>query len=196
MHEVDWLPTFLSLAGAKPSAAGIDGVSQWEALVGSSDGGEVAPPPRTTVIYNIDPVANLSGIRVGDWKLIDGSAMRPDVRPTTSQYIPLCPKSPDTPDSAREGSAVTGAGGNGGSADCLADLHSAGPWLFNLKSDPNETTNLFASEAARVGELRAALSQAVADGPVLWPLNAPGTPGANNAPLSTTCPGGVWTPWE
>jgi arylsulfatase A-like enzyme len=57
IHEVDWLPTLLSLAGAKPSQK-IDGVAQWEALTVPG-----TAPARTGLIYNIDPVANLSGIR-------------------------------------------------------------------------------------------------------------------------------------
>ena len=73
LHEVDWLPTFLSLAGAQPSNR-IDGVSQWRAL---TIPGTAAP--RTTFIYNIDPVSNLSAIRVGDWKYIDGTKQSPDV---------------------------------------------------------------------------------------------------------------------
>jgi arylsulfatase A-like enzyme len=57
--QVDWLPTFLSLVGAKP-AHKIDGVSQWEALTVPG-----TPPARSSFIYNIDPVANLSAIRIG-----------------------------------------------------------------------------------------------------------------------------------
>ena len=57
IHEVDWLPTLLYLAGAKPSQK-IDGVAQWEALTVPG-----TAPARTGLIYNIDPVANLSGIR-------------------------------------------------------------------------------------------------------------------------------------
>ena len=57
IHEVDWLPTLLALNGAKPSQK-IDGVAQWEALTVPG-----TAPARTGLIYNIDPVANLSGIR-------------------------------------------------------------------------------------------------------------------------------------
>ena len=68
MHEVDWLPTFLALAGATPSRQ-IDGVNQLDALFhqpqerAATTNAATPPSPRTTVIYNIDPVANLSGIR-------------------------------------------------------------------------------------------------------------------------------------
>ena len=115
--------------------------------------------------------------RIGDWKLIDGKSMKPDVRPSTAEYRPLCLANSTTAE------------------DCLPDLHSSGPWLFNLRKDPYESHNLFASETARVVELRAALADAVAGGAMVWPLNAPGQPGSKKAPLTVTCPDGVWTPW-
>ena len=112
LHEVDWLPTFLSLAGARPRST-IDGVSQWRALTVPG-----TAPPRTKFIYNIDPVGNLSAIRVGDWKYIDGTKQSPDVEPASAAYLPLCPKAPD--DSGASQQQRPGV-------DCLADLHSKGP---------------------------------------------------------------------
>jgi len=52
----------------------------------------------------------------GDWKLIDGQSQSPDVEPTSASYVPLCK------DNVSE--------------HCLADMHTKGPWLFNLKDDP------------------------------------------------------------
>jgi hypothetical protein len=79
------------------------------------------------------------------------------------------------------------------SAPCLADLHSEGPWLFNLKDDPYEKNNLYASEPQRAVELKSALEAAAKE--MLYPLNAPGAPGAHKAPEDVTCPNGIWTPW-
>jgi arylsulfatase A-like enzyme len=188
MHEVDWLPTFLSLAGAQPTDPQIDGVDQWAALTTPTQ--QQGAPPRTTVVYNIDPIVqhgtNLSAIRVGDWKLIEGLTQKPDVRPTADHYQPLC-----------SSSSMSMASADGGQ-DCLQDLHSQGPWLFNLKTDPTEAHNLYVTESGRVSELRAALAAAVADG-LVYPLNAPGAAGSHKAPLNVTCPivdgQAVWTPW-
>ena len=69
-----------------------------------------------------------------------------------------------------------------------------GPWLFNLSADPNEHDNLYARFPQRAAELKAALDDAAKE--MLYPLNAPGSPGSKKAPESVSCPGGVWTPWE
>ena len=52
MHVTDWLPTFLSLAGANSSdiLPNIDGIDQWQSLKQNS-----APSPRSELLYNIDP---------------------------------------------------------------------------------------------------------------------------------------------
>ena len=50
-HSVDILPTILSLVSgtqARTQTSGLDGVSQWAALLGRT------PPPRHTMVYNID----------------------------------------------------------------------------------------------------------------------------------------------
>ena len=44
----------------------IDGVNQWETLLGESEN------VRDTMIYNIDPVKNNAAIRLGDFKLLVG----------------------------------------------------------------------------------------------------------------------------
>ena len=52
MHVTDWLPTFLSLAGANSSdiLPNIDGIDQWQSLKQNS-----TPSPRSELLYNIDP---------------------------------------------------------------------------------------------------------------------------------------------
>ncbi|XP_025085302.1 arylsulfatase B-like [Pomacea canaliculata] len=66
MHIVDWFPTFMTLVGGE-TPPGIDGVSQWESIL---SGGA---SPRTELVYNIDEINQNAAIRVGDWKLIQGS---------------------------------------------------------------------------------------------------------------------------
>ncbi|KAK7500422.1 hypothetical protein BaRGS_00008329 [Batillaria attramentaria] len=66
MHAVDWFPTIMSLVGGM-APIGIDGVSQWESIVTGSES------PRTEFVYNIDEIDNNAAIRLGDWKLIEGS---------------------------------------------------------------------------------------------------------------------------
>lgn len=70
-----------------------------------------------------------------------------------------------------------------------------GPWLFNLKTDPTERTNLLAVKPTKAAELKAALDAAAAEATAMAPFNCKGSPGAIKAPQSVTCPGGIWTPW-
>eukprot|EP01047_Picozoa_sp_COSAG01_P052606 COSAG01_NODE_5548_length_4191_cov_36.852151_2_plen_176_part_00 len=133
-----------SNGGWKTLPRQVDGVDQWRALTVPE-----AAPARTSLIYNIDPVANLSAIRVGDWKLIIGVTQKPDVRQPTASYLPLC---------AREQEPVVRQ-----SAACLAQAQDVGPWLFNLKLDPLETANLYTAQPQRAAELRVALEKAAED---------------------------------
>ena len=57
IHLVDWLPTFLELAGVRPRG-GLDGVSQWAALTGAAP---VSPRNRTLIAKGI--------LIAGRWKL-------------------------------------------------------------------------------------------------------------------------------
>lgn len=71
-HQVDWVPTIVSMAGGDPSwlIRDTDGFDQWHAI---RLGG---PGPRTELVYNIDDVGNNhfqnGAIRVGDLKLVNG----------------------------------------------------------------------------------------------------------------------------
>ncbi|XP_052786414.1 arylsulfatase B-like [Mya arenaria] len=66
IHAVDWFPTLLTLAGGEPDA-GMDGVNQWPTV---SSG---APSARSEFVYNIDDIDKNAAIRVGQYKLIEGS---------------------------------------------------------------------------------------------------------------------------
>ncbi|PVD33639.1 hypothetical protein C0Q70_04897 [Pomacea canaliculata] len=56
MHIVDWFPTFMTLAGGE-TPSGIDGVSQWDAIVNDK------ASPRTEFVYNIDEINQNAAIR-------------------------------------------------------------------------------------------------------------------------------------
>ncbi|CAG5130887.1 unnamed protein product [Candidula unifasciata] len=71
-HVTDWLPTLYTAAGGNASSlANLDGFNSWDML--NSNGSAV----RTEMLHNIDPIANESAIRVGDYKLIVGNLQYP-----------------------------------------------------------------------------------------------------------------------
>lgn len=78
IHEVDWAPTFISMAGGTPDAS-MDGVDQTDMVLNNGDSN------RDEIIYNIDnelfgdnykddqgPLFGQAAIRQGAWKLIWG----------------------------------------------------------------------------------------------------------------------------
>lgn len=68
MHVSDWLPTLYSAAGGNVQDLGdIDGVDMWRSLVSG------VGSPRSEVLHNIDPVWNMSALRVGSYKYIQGT---------------------------------------------------------------------------------------------------------------------------
>src|SRR5215468_1504321 len=63
MHNVDWLPTLLGIAGGSTvKCKPLDGMDMWPML------SEGKPSPRTEIVYNVEPFR--AAIREGDWKLI------------------------------------------------------------------------------------------------------------------------------
>lgn len=66
IHAVDWFPTLLTLAGGTPDVD-MDGRNQWPMI---NNG---APSARTEFVYNIDELQNNAAIRMGKYKLIQGS---------------------------------------------------------------------------------------------------------------------------
>lgn len=68
MHVSDWLPTLYSAAGGSVSDLGdIDGLDMWNSLLKDS------ASPRLEVLHNIDPIWNVSALRYGDFKYVQGS---------------------------------------------------------------------------------------------------------------------------
>ncbi|CAH1273093.1 ARSB [Branchiostoma lanceolatum] len=127
IHAVDWFPTILAAAGGTADA-GIDGVSQLDTIMTGK------PSPRTEFVYNIDDEfpTKQGAIRVGDYKLIEGYAGKPDgwIRPDNL-------------------------------TDTKADSGDPfiGTWLFNLKDDPTEHHNLADTMPDKLKEMQAKLAE-------------------------------------
>lgn len=68
MHISDWLPTLYTAAGGNVQDLGdIDGVEMWRSLITG------AGSPRSEVLHNIDPIWNMSALRVGRYKYLNGT---------------------------------------------------------------------------------------------------------------------------
>ncbi|KAI8515753.1 hypothetical protein Bbelb_065660 [Branchiostoma belcheri] len=142
IHAVDWFPTILAAAGGTADS-GIDGVSQLDTLVSGK------PSPRTEFVYNIDDTfpTKQGAIRVGDYKLIEGYAGKPDgwIRPDN----------------------LTNAHQNSGDP-------ITGTWLFNLKDDPTEHHNLADTMPDKLREMQTKLQDyRKTMVPAIWPKNDP-----------------------
>ena len=118
----DWFPTLVHLAGGRTEGLNLDGYNVWDTIKGKVDS------PRKELLHNIDPLAESFGepypnspfdtqikaaVRVGNYKLITGKAGCGDWIPVDqSKTIP----SPDDKEK--------------------------NVWLFDIKDDPEETTDL------------------------------------------------------
>ncbi|XP_035668236.1 arylsulfatase B-like [Branchiostoma floridae] len=127
IHAVDWFPTILAAAGGTADDA-MDGVSQLDTIMSGQ------PSPRTEFVYNIDDVfpTKQGAIRVGDYKLIEGVAGKPD------GWI--------HPDNLTDSQLDSGD-------------PTSGTWLFNLKDDPTEHHNLADSMPDKLKEMQAKLAE-------------------------------------
>ncbi|XP_035226426.1 arylsulfatase B-like isoform X3 [Stegodyphus dumicola] len=68
MHITDWLPTLYHAAGGNVSNLGkLDGYDLWDTLSFNR------PSPRSEVLLNIDPINKVSALRVGNFKVIQGT---------------------------------------------------------------------------------------------------------------------------
>ena len=188
IHLTDWLPTFMGLAtGAGDEwleqranttrGADMDGVNVWAAMVS----GEASP--RTQIMHNLDSSGTWgSAIRVGDYKLIVAQAEMewfpiPDSASSANQSVDLRDVSQGSWETRDE---CTGSGRN---KRCN--------YLFNIKSDPTETTNLITAEPERAAALQQALDEyKSAEAPC-------GTCGVSDpaAEEAAKANGGFWTPW-
>ncbi|XP_059608021.1 arylsulfatase B-like [Phlebotomus argentipes] len=66
IHNTDWLPTFLALAGIRPKS-NVDGFNMWPTLTKN------LPSPRDEMIHNIDPIDQFVSVYYRGWKYINGT---------------------------------------------------------------------------------------------------------------------------
>ncbi len=130
LHIVDWYPTLAKLAGVKSAPANpLDGRDAWPAIT------QGAATPHEDILHNITPIGG--AIRVGDWKLIVGGQF-----------------------SEVDGGVSEGGAAKAGKKGGKKAEGDTGPRieLFNIKTDPNEKTNLAAQEPTRLKEMQARLA--------------------------------------
>lgn len=130
LHIVDWYPTLLKLAGAKPDQKHpLDGRDLWATITAN------APSPHDAILLNTTPATG--GIRMGNWKLV----LAGNVGANDDQDDPAPTKT------KKAGRKKNSAGAAGASA----------VELFNLADDPHEKTNVAAQHPDKVKELRTRL---------------------------------------
>lgn len=88
MHAVDWYPTLMKAAGYNTPITGIDGVDNWQAVVGNGRGN------REWFVYNINDEKNNSAIRYGNYKLVHNGGGSPDAwyNPPPGVATPTAPR--------------------------------------------------------------------------------------------------------
>ncbi|XP_078585882.1 arylsulfatase B-like isoform X1 [Branchiostoma floridae x Branchiostoma japonicum] len=158
MHGVDILPTLVSVAGGTEDA-GLDGKNMWQSI---STGAE---SPRTEFVYDIDSRQDRYGIRVGDYKLIEGTpASKNDwFAPAEMQQF--------------------------GTLTEVADSHDAGLFLFNIREDPLEKSNLY--DAAEYAPIQRAMRRRLNE---LKPDEVPFPDLADDPAADPSNYGDVWMP--
>ncbi|KAL5009860.1 hypothetical protein ScPMuIL_012165 [Solemya velum] len=180
MHVSDWLPTLYHVAGGNSSdLINVEGVDLWDMI--SSSG----KPVRKELLHNIDPIANHSAIRVGDYKLIMGdiSGGRNDM------WYSCTPPNSEPHDRTDKKTGVIhvdcGEKPLNYSINCQP---SKSPCLFNVVSDPCEYNNIAGSNPQVVASLLKRLSDYAAH--AVPPGNKPTDPRANPKYHD-----GAWGPW-
>ncbi|GBL72520.1 Arylsulfatase J [Araneus ventricosus] len=159
MHITVWLPTLYSAAGGDVEQLGdIDGHSMWQAFLNNT------PSPRQEILHNIDPIDNLSALRMGDFKLVTGNLdsgmeswsghrVLEDMRQPESMdewvykngsttrdiLLQLGSYLPKAPDAWREKTVIRCKRSRETSNKCSP---AEKPCLFNITEDPCETTNI------------------------------------------------------
>jgi len=173
-----------------PPLRPMDGVNMWKAITK-----QTTNMPRTSVLYNIDPVTNddwwggYAAIRVGDYKLLVGN-------PGTPSGWCQPKKATKTTGEVEEGDIVN--------VDPLvsttcshSDKVPANPhngfMLFNLAEDPYEKTDLSTTMPDKVNELYKELQKY---NTTMWvPLNATPQEREKDPKSNPKNFNNVWTPW-
>ncbi|KAI8486493.1 hypothetical protein Bbelb_357280 [Branchiostoma belcheri] len=176
IHISDWFPTLVGLAsGSTNGTKPLDSHDVWEAI------SEGKPSPRKEILHNIDPLFRTiyylpphqwgddtfntsmhAAIRSGDWKLLTGYPGNGSWMPPPSSDQ-ICEESDDPP-----------------------GKHL---WLFNIRKDPEERTDLSKKYPLVVQELLEKL--AAYKKTAVPPFYPDRDPRANPA-----LHGDVWSPWQ
>jgi arylsulfatase A-like enzyme len=136
----DWLPTLLDLAGAKDSTpSNIDGLSFAPTLLGQTQ------QPRPFLYREYPAGAGQQSVRIGDWK-----GIRPNINPGAAK-------------------AKAKKGANTGEKTNTAEKTTVGPdlqiELYNLKSDPHETTDVSKQHPDIIAQMEKLMRQQHTDNP-------------------------------
>ncbi|CAL1539631.1 unnamed protein product [Lymnaea stagnalis] len=200
IHAVDWFATLLRAVNINYDDPDQDGVNQWEAI------NTLGVSKRSEFVYNLDyhplPIEGRSGIRVGDYKLIEGFPgiyqrwYKPDgldQGPNFPTDILSNPNPNPDPDGLDQG------------PNFPTDIWSTHDWthplpnitqvvhgqlfkyLFHLKNDPNEHKNLYYQLPDVVKQLQDRLYEYKKK--YVTPNYPPNDPSADPSNY-----GGVWTP--
>lgn len=203
MHISDWLPTLYGLAGGAVSDLGqLDGQDMWSVL--SND----EPSPRSTMVYNIDPLAGYAAVRKDSFKIVVGRQERgvferipiPGNQRPEHDLDALTEKST----SAQTLRTLYGTEDLGFTSDwrvnatvrcpdecCVDDTRFESPeyvFLFDLSKDPCECNNLASTHKELLESMNKTLEEFRAQ--TVFPLNPPTDP--------ASYPGnhnGTWAPW-
>lgn len=202
MHVSDWLPTLYSAAGGRVTDLGtIDGMDMWQML--RVNGSNV----RNEILHNIDPKSHFSAIRVGDYKLIQGSISggrddswypcnppaAPDINrdDDSSDYYYVYEEqisisrnkryAPNMPYNINCGTPPVNR-----TTNCIP---KKSPCLFHIPTDPCEYNNLADAYPDVVENLAGRIKELA--GTAVEPVNKPTDKLAN-----PSFHGGVWIPWQ
>lgn len=133
-HVSDWLPTLMSAVGRNDllsSEVALDGIDQWDYLVGT-----VTTAPRSQVVLNVDTVTGISGIRMGNYKLLLNESQDVGWYTGTSFGLDLC-----------------------------FEKATQSVQLFNLESDQEERYDIALSQPELVASMRAEIDKYIAAAP-------------------------------
>ena len=135
-HVTDWVPTILAAVQSPDAKIPlVYGVSQWESL------SHRTATPRKELLHNIDPIWNVSSIRVSRFKLVQGLVLRP-----WQGWFPP----PRGQHHAATFVSTRIHCNHSQSSDCAPD---SAPCLFDIEKDPCEMENIADQETQVVKDL-------------------------------------------
>ncbi|GAB0100714.1 hypothetical protein DMENIID0001_167970 [Sergentomyia squamirostris] len=205
IHNSDWLPTFLAMAGIRP-VRNLDGFNIWPTLQ------KGLPTPRQTIIHNIDPIDGYSSFTNKGWKFINGTTLNGTYDGwlwSRSKYSnPLANKYPElvmasdtwkslSPFALRQ---LTPGGINkirkNARVICQPKIPFSigcnplfGPCLFKIIDDPCELNNLITTFPMQAYLMKVMLNKEKAN--IVYPINRPSDYEACNPDLYN----GTFTWW-